>query len=182
MLAHAARHWTSQISHQIDSVARAAREQGDPDPVGSAVNLLAQGVEPRQATLLKIQGDLEFVKERVRVDSVKGQVSRWFESSRIFYETGVGVKISIRLEEWGFLGARSKLQSDLQLALCTLALGFTLFLLIGWPTGLIGKSSAHVKAELKKEQDLEGRSTPRLGHPRKRDGAKVWRTCSGCDQ
>lgn len=151
----AARHWTSQISHQIDSVARAAREQGDPDPVGSAVNLLAQGVEPRQATLLKIQGDLDFVKERVRVDSVKGQVSRWFESSRIFSsETGVGVKISIRLEEWGFLGARSKFQADLQLALCTVALGLTFFLLIGWPTGLIGKSSAHVKAELKKEQDL----------------------------
>jgi hypothetical protein len=103
--------WARQVASQADGMSLKARESGEKDPVGWAVNFLAQGVEPRQVRINKVlQTENSAGAETYSLD----RDAAVLDYTKILSpESGAGVHVQVYLGYTGFLGARSELGGDL---------------------------------------------------------------------
>ena len=120
--------WARQIASQVEGLSFKARDTGEADPLGFAVNYLAQGVEPRLIHITRLTNSDASAQntETYLLDRAVGT----FDYSRILTpETGAGVRIQLVLGYNGFLGAKSPLASDgLAAAFFAFCFGISFFL------------------------------------------------------
>ena len=103
--------WARQIGAQAESLMTTARERHELDPLRWAVTVLSQGTENRAYRISRVQA-VENGTEKSSFDPQTGTL----EWTRVMIaESGAAVRVQIPGEYLGFLGARGKLQNDLQL-------------------------------------------------------------------
>lgn len=129
--------WARQVAGQADVLSLNAREAAGEEPLGWAVSVLAQGVDPRPVRIFKIDaGSATAQTETYQLDRNTGA----FDYSKILMpEKGRGVRILLQLGYVGFLGARSRIVSDLlTLGFCGLCY-LSIYFLIVWKFGMAGE-------------------------------------------
>ncbi len=126
-----------QVAMQIDALALHAREKQIQDPLGWAVTFLTQGAEPRVLKVFKFEGSpgMETVETQA-FDRATGV----FDYSKLLQpETGRGVRIQVQAPYSGFLGARTRANNDLLLAIFFLLVQVTTYFSSAWFFGLSGE-------------------------------------------
>ncbi len=116
-----------QLLSQIDGLTYSAKQMGESDPLGWAVNLIGQGPEPRVVRSQRIFLDPQVNKiEDYRLDSKSGI----FQYVKLINSNDrSAIRISIQLSPIGFLGIHSPFVGDL-LALSLIVALATAFNLI----------------------------------------------------
>ena len=116
-----------QVASQAEGLAFAARERGESDPLRWAAGFLSQGADPRVVRVTKTELPSGAPNEGTQIDLEQGAL----ELTRLTLpEQQIGLKVHVRLEVPGFLGAHAKWSSDLRFIFVALALaGFLFFLL-----------------------------------------------------
>ena len=104
--------WARQIAVQAEGLAIEGRSVGQPDPAAWAIGFLSQAVEPRTMRISKFKRPLGTQIEFYRTEN------GIFDYGKVAQpENGEGFRVRIPLAFRGFLGARSKAESDLALLL-----------------------------------------------------------------
>ncbi|MGK5081994.1 hypothetical protein WDW37_01720 [Bdellovibrionota bacterium FG-1] len=131
--------WARQVMSQLEGLELQYREAGKTDAIATAIQTLAQGVEPRVIRIIRVevQNDSDPNQENFSFHRKTGN----FDYFKLLVpEKGVGVRLTLSLGYTGFLGTRSRLVSDL--------LVFTSFFLIfGCALLASRRSSANEKRE-----------------------------------
>ncbi len=117
-----------QTVTQADGMLLAAMEKGESDPVRWSANILSQGNEPRVVKVSKIQFDPGKAPQ-AGADSFRlDRHQLLFEYQKLARpEESSGFKVQVRLDPVGFLGADTRLASDLWTVGAILALFFAFF-------------------------------------------------------
>ena len=101
--------WARQISAQAEGMAFSARQKGEADPIGWAVNFLTQGNEPRIMKVKKVILADDEADENSQISSPKT-----FTYTKLFTaEDKTGIRVEIALDYVGFLGAKTRIANDL---------------------------------------------------------------------
>src|SRR5688572_15947745 len=134
--------WARQIATQAEGMVFEARKRREMNPIGWAVNLLSQGVEPRVMKVSSYQTEEIKDLESFELDSKEGI----FEYRRIFFpEERSGVRIQIRTGRPAFLAVSGNLSAD-----------FALLLLFGMAyLGLVALEYVVRNLKSQKERDEE---------------------------
>lgn len=132
----AASKWAKQIGTQAEGMVFEARKRRERDPVGWAVDLLAQGVEPRVMKVSRFRNEAMTETEYSELDPVQGVYNYY----RIFFpEQGLGVHLEIQTPKPEFLGSQTQAANDFALVifflLCFLSTSSLYFIVRDWRGG-----------------------------------------------
>lgn len=146
---NAALRWARQIVTQAEGMSLAARERGEKDPLGFAVDYLSQGAEPRMVRMTRVTPETAPDKSEVyQLNRMAGV----FDYTRLFEHTdGDGIHLQIEVGFSGFLGTRTKINSDLALAIFFIG---SFFVLLSTVTLIFRALSGKTTEEAALEKEL----------------------------